>query len=57
MDYICIKRIQIAKYNTYDKWNAFRFSVLRLHSVTVLKNNTEHFEQMESRSVEEVSLR
>lgn len=24
MDYICIKRIQLAKYNTHDKWNEFR---------------------------------
>lgn len=52
MDYICIKRIQVAKYNTHDKWNAFRLSVWRLHSVTVLKNNTEHFEKVKSRSVE-----
>lgn len=57
MDYICIKRIQVAKYNTHDKWNAFRLSVWRLHSVTVLKNNTEHFEKMKNRPVEEVSLR
>lgn len=33
------------------------FSVLGLHSVTVLKNNTEHYEKKKSRSVEEVSLK
>lgn len=40
---ICIKRIQLTKYSAHDKWNAFRLSGLGLHSVTVPKNNTEHY--------------
>lgn len=32
-------------------------SVLGLHSVTMLKNNVEHYGKVKIRSVEEVSLR